>query len=154
MDAFRALKLAQGALGGVKILTADQIRERVAGRYPDALPLPGWPELNVLLAATGLELHWDAAALGGRGGYVSLSAESDSITSASTPPPRKPTALGRDPREPLSPEEADTRQFEEKLRRSLKDRAFLTLLVPQRAYEQARSGWSTASRSRPSTPTG
>ena len=48
------------------------------------------------------------------------------------------TVPGRDPREPISPEEADARQFEEKLRRSFKDGAFLTLMVPPRSFEQAQ----------------
>ena len=55
----------------------------------------------------------------------------------------------------VSPEEADARLFEEKLRRSLKEGAFLTLLVAQRSYQPAlRELERAASRSRPSTPTG
>ena len=38
----RALKLALGALAGAPTLTPDAIRMRVAGRYPDAAPLPDW----------------------------------------------------------------------------------------------------------------
>jgi serine/threonine protein kinase len=138
MDALRALKLAQGALGGVKVLSAEQVRDRVAGRYPEAEPLPDRPRLDELLAAAGPELAWSPDALGGQGGYVSSARDPTSISTASTPPPRLPTTPGRDPREPVTPEEADARQFEEKLRRSLKEGAFLTLLVPPRAYQQAR----------------
>ena len=43
MPAARALKLALGALAGAKELTPEQVRERVAGRYPEAEPLPGRP---------------------------------------------------------------------------------------------------------------
>jgi hypothetical protein len=138
MEALRALKLAQGALGGVRVLSAQQVRDRVAGRYPEAEPLPDRPRLDELLAAAGVELAWDADALDGRGGYVNLVRDTTSVSTASTPPPRRPTAPGRDPREAISPEEADARQFEEKLRRSLKEGAFLALLVPPRAYQQAR----------------
>ena len=90
------------------------------------------------MAAAGLELAWDENGIEGRGGYVSLLRESPSVTTASTPPQRHPTATGRDAREPVSPEEADGRQFEEKLRRALREGAFLTLLVTPRSYEQAR----------------
>jgi hypothetical protein len=125
-------------LFGVRVLSADQVRDRVAGRYPDAEPLPERPRLDELLAAAGLELGWEPAALDGRGGYVNLVRDTLSVSTASSPPLRQPTAQGRDPREPVSPAEADARQFEEKLRRSLKEGAFLTLLVPPRAYQQAR----------------
>ncbi len=138
MDALRVLRLARGALGGVQVLSAEQVRDRVAGRYPEAEPLPERPRLDELLASAGLELAWDPEALDGRGGYVNLVRDSVSISSASSPPPRLSTAPGRDPSEPITPEEADARQFEEKLRRSLKDGAFLTLMVPPRSFEQAR----------------
>jgi serine/threonine protein kinase len=136
MEALRAMKLAQGALGNVKVLSVEQIRNRVAGRYPEASLLPDRPQLDELLTAAGLELDWNPDVLDGRGGYVARI--HTTVSAASTPPPRRPTSPGRDPREPITPEEADARQFEEKLRRSLKEGAFLTLLVPPRAYEQAR----------------
>jgi serine/threonine protein kinase len=138
MAALRALKLAQGALGGVRMLSAEQVCGRVAGRYPDAEPLPDRPRLDELLAAAGVELTWEPEALDGRGGYVSSARDTTSISTGSLPPPRQPTAAGRDPREPITQEEADARQFEEKLRRSLKEGAFLTLLVPPRNFRDAR----------------
>jgi hypothetical protein len=138
MEALRALRLARGALGGVRVLSAEQVRDRVAGRYPEAEPLPERPRLDELLASAGLELEWNPDALDGRGGYVNAVRDSVSISSASEPPRRQPTEHARDPRKPISPEEADARQFEEKLRRSLKDGAFLTLMVPPRSFEQAR----------------
>ena len=137
MDALRALRLAQGALGNVKVLSAEQIRDRVAGRYPDAQPLPERPQLDELLEASDVGLRWDPAAADGRGGYVSRFRDAVSVTTASTPAPRQPTAPGREVREVFSPEEADARLFEEKLRRSLKEGAFLTLLVAQRSYQPA-----------------
>jgi hypothetical protein len=140
MDAVRALKLAQGALGGVRVLSEEQVRERVAGRYPEAAPLPERPRLDELLAEAGLELHWEPEALDGRGGYVTSIRDTQSISTASTPPSRRPTDDGEGPRAPVTPEEADARQFEEKLRRSLKDGAFLTLLVPPKSYQMACRG--------------
>ena len=53
MDAARALKLSPGALYGVARLSVDQVRERVASRYPEAATLPGRPALDDLLAAAG-----------------------------------------------------------------------------------------------------
>lgn len=137
MEAVRALKLAQGALGGVRMLSTEQIRDRVAGRYPVAKPLPDRPRLDELLTAAGLELTWSPEALGGRGGYVPPGTGS-SISAPSRTATRQPTSPGHDPREPITPQEAESRQFEEKLRRSLKDGAFLVLLVPPRAYHLAR----------------
>ena len=67
MEALRALRLARGVLGGVRMLSPEQVRDRVAGRYPEAEPLPDRPRLDDLLAAAGLELAWDPDALGGRG---------------------------------------------------------------------------------------
>src|SRR5207249_10328708 len=100
MEALRALKLAQGALGGVKVLSAEQVRDRVTGRYPEAESLPDRPRLDELLTAAGVELTWDPDTLGGRGSYVSTGRDTSSVSTASTPPPRRPTAPGRDPREP------------------------------------------------------
>lgn len=137
MDALRALRLAQGALGNVKVLTAEQIRDRVVGRYPDAQPLPERSQLDELLEKADIGLWWNPDAADGRGGYVSRVQDTASVTSASNAPPRQPTASGHPPREVFSPEEADARLFEEKLRRSLKDGAFLTLLAAQRSYPQA-----------------
>jgi hypothetical protein len=140
LEALRALKLAQGALGGrwtrQQPLLPEQVRDRVAGRYPEAEPMPDRPRLDELLTSAGCDLEWDAEALDGRGGYVHRL--HTTVSGASTPPPRQPTSPGRDPREPVTPEEADARQFEEKLRRSLKEGAFLTLLVPPPSYHQAR----------------
>lgn len=121
----------------MKVLSAEQIRDRVAGRYPDAQPLPERPQLDELLEASDVGLRWDPAAADGRGGYVSRFRDAVSVTTASTPAPRQPTAPGREVREVFSPEEADARLFEEKLRRSLKEGAFLTLLVAQRSYQPA-----------------
>src|SRR5439155_26073401 len=66
MEALRALKLAQGALFGVRVLSAEQVRDRVAGRYPDAEPLPDPPRLDELLTAAGVELDWEPAAIDGQ----------------------------------------------------------------------------------------
>jgi hypothetical protein len=91
-----------------------------------------------LLADASLEHTWNPDALNGQGGYVVPVRGTTSVSTGSQPPPRRPTGPGRDPREPITPEEADARQFEEKLRRSLKEGAFLALLVRPGAHQQAR----------------
>ena len=68
MPAARALKLALGALAGAKELTAEQVRERVAGRYPEAEPLPDRPDLDALLEDAGSELNWQPGCRGREGG--------------------------------------------------------------------------------------
>ena len=71
MAADRVLKLALGALAGARTLTPDEIRRRVAGRYPEAAPLPDRPALDTLLRDAGSELVWKTDARGGRGAYES-----------------------------------------------------------------------------------
>jgi len=139
LDAGRALKLSQGALYGVPRLTVDQVHSRVRGRYPDAAPLPGHPELERLLRDAGFPFEWDA--LTGDGGcYVSRQKDNVTVTSASESPPRRSTARTSEralaPNE-ITPEIADARQFEEKLSRGIREGAFLTLLVNPRDYQQA-----------------
>jgi serine/threonine protein kinase len=58
LSADRALRLAQNNLFGSSKLTVDEIRHRVASRYPDAEPLPGRPTLDGLLAGINLPLRW------------------------------------------------------------------------------------------------
>lgn len=59
LPAARAVALAAGALLGVSQLTVDQVRQRVATRFPDAEPVPGRPELDRLLEDAGVPLRWD-----------------------------------------------------------------------------------------------
>ena len=67
MPAVRALKLSQGALIGVPLLTVTQIRDRVESRYPEAEKLPDPPVLDALLAEAGFELRRDPTAKDGAG---------------------------------------------------------------------------------------
>lgn len=73
LSAERALALAQNVLAcppGAS-LTADEIRTRVAARYPDSQPLPDRPELDRLIESLSSELRWNDQAVGGKGGYES-----------------------------------------------------------------------------------
>ena len=138
MPAARTLKLSQGALLGVQTLTVAQIRERVESRYPEAERLPDRPELDGLLRDAGFEFSWDPAARAGAGCYVSPHRNPISVSSQSASISRLQTATGQVNESEITPEEADARQFEERLRRALKEGSFLTLLVNPKYHEHAR----------------
>jgi serine/threonine protein kinase len=59
LPAARALALGAGALLGANALTADEVRQRVAARFPAAEELPGRPGLDRLLEEAGVPLRWD-----------------------------------------------------------------------------------------------
>lgn len=138
MPAARALKLSHGALLGLRSLTVEQIRERVASRYPESTPLPDRPELDKLLTQAGCDFRWDNAGKEGVGCYVSPLRETVSVTSGSESLMSAPAQPGRVEPGEITPEEADARQFEERLRRAIKEGAFLALLVNPKHYERAR----------------
>lgn len=130
MAAERALKLAAGALG-VNDLTARDIQERVISRYPEAERLPDRPALDQLLIEAGLDLVWSPNAVKGKGGYQFRYENNGSGLSSSTSFLRQSTARGNQPLPDatLSPEIADARVFENKLRRAADEGAFLALTV-------------------------
>lgn len=136
MEAERALRLAQGALYGVKVLSERQLRERVSSRYPEAQPLPNRLGLDDLVQAVAPTLVWNPQACNGHGGYES-SAQS-SIASSSTLSHRSstPSFLAA---QDMTPELADARQFEERLQRGIQDGSFLALLVSPQRYQRARA---------------
>lgn len=129
LPAARALTLAAGVAHGVKALSAEQLAERVRGRYPEAEPLPERPRLDELLAAAGLDLRWDpVAGDDGEGAYVPrhrfavLSSTGTFSRVSHTPRPA-----------PL-PETLAAEDFEQRLQRSAEEGAWLALLtVPQLA---------------------
>jgi len=135
MDPVRALKLSQGALLGQRKLTVAQIQERVAGRYPDASPLPDRPLLNNLLEQAGFDLKWEPSDEDPPGCYFSRQPNQITLTSSNTSRQRR-SSLPGDPGE-ITPELADARQFEERLQRNLREGSFLTLLVGPREFETA-----------------
>jgi hypothetical protein len=132
MEALRALKLSQGALLGASQLTVEEVRQRVAGRYPEAVPLPDRPELDDLLKSAGFDFEWEPAA--GRGGAYRSRLRDLLVTSTpSTPIQRHPTLPGP-PVAEITPEVAQARQFEERLRRAISDPAFIAMTVEPRGY--------------------
>jgi len=136
MDAVRAVRLSQGALLGAARLTVDGIRQRVSGRYSESAPLPDRPELDELLNAAGLELKWDATVVPG-GAYLSPERERLVSSEPSSVIERLPTQVGPPPSE-ITPEEAEARQFEERLQRAIADGTFIAMTVEPRGYFRAR----------------
>lgn len=130
MSALLALKLAHGALFGASELTVDEIRKRVGGRYPEAERLPDRPTLDQLLDEVGLDLKWQPDGADGMGAYRYRESETESGFSSSTHHIRFPTRLGQAAATAvieISPEIADARVFEGKLRRAHDEGAFLAL---------------------------
>jgi serine/threonine protein kinase len=133
MAARRALQLGLGALSGLEPsgraererLDPRSIRERIAARYPEAEPLPDRPQLDTLLDEAGLGVVWDQAT-----SSYHRPSDRPQVTSGSTRPLRRSTHVGsRRPAREIDPQEAEARQFEERLRYALRDGAFLVLTV-------------------------
>lgn len=61
MDAKRALRLSRPSLAGLEQIPTDELRSRVAARYPEAVVLPDRPLLDDLLRDAGLDLVWNHA---------------------------------------------------------------------------------------------
>ena len=124
LPAARALTLAAGVAHGVRYLTADQLRDRVRGRYPEAEPLPGRPQLDRLLEDVGLDLHWDPG--GGRereGAYVPRHRFAV-LSSTGTF-----SHISRTPRAAPPPETLAAEDFETRLQRANERGAWLVLLT-------------------------
>ncbi|MEO0825169.1 MAG: BREX system serine/threonine kinase PglW [Cyanobacteria bacterium J06635_1] len=133
MEPERALRLSQGALYGVQSLKVQQVKDRISGRYPEAAKLPERPGLDELLQQFIPALVWDTEA----GCYVNRAKEYLSLSS-STSVSRLPTgALSADGQE-MTPEEADARLLEDRLKRGIKEGTFLALLVNPKRYQRAK----------------
>ena len=142
MAADRALKLALGALAGARTLTPEQIRQRVAGRYPEAARLPERPALDTLLGQAGSELAWTPEADGGRGAYTAHFREFVTVTSGTS----YTRSAGRTSRvaEAGAAPRSDSDDFEQRLRRALASGAFLALTVSSRRLRDAERALASA----------
>ena len=129
MPAERALRLGIGALSGLgmgdteKGFSVEQIRERVKSRYPAAEPLPDRPALDGLLHKVGLDVRWDAESKAYQRREAAVF-----TTSGSSIPIRHSTATSTRHVE-ITPDIADARAFEDRLRHAYKDGGFLVLTV-------------------------
>ncbi len=137
MPALRMLRLSQGTLAGVRELTVDEIHQRITGRFSRGETPPGRPELDELLKQAGLDMVWKPDAAGGEGAYVHRRAELTLDTTGSFTG-RAASVHGEEP--PLvTPEEADARIFDRKLKRAAEEGAYLVLTVPGKYLERART---------------
>lgn len=133
MGAERALRLSQGALYGVNSLTAQQIQERIAGRYPEAEPLPERPKLDLLIKKLIPSLAWDRKA----NCYVNQVKEVASLSSTTNL--RLSTGNVSEVGWEISPEKADALLLGERLKRGINEGAFLALLVNPKLYQIAKN---------------
>jgi hypothetical protein len=121
------------------MLTVAQVKERVAGRYPEAASLPDRPALDDLLRDAGFDFRWEPdGSKDGQGCYVTNVRDAVSVTSATQATPRYPTTSNRPEAGEITPEEAEARQFEERLQRAISEGTFLSLLVNQKLHDRAR----------------
>ncbi|WP_252180113.1 BREX system serine/threonine kinase PglW [Endozoicomonas sp. 4G] len=86
MKADRTLELAQGALLGSKALSVEEVQTRIHGRYPEAEPLPGRPQLDTLVQGLEIGFQWDSQFIrpdGKKGAYCLPQAGLTSLSSKS-----------------------------------------------------------------------
>ncbi len=138
MPAARAVRLSHGALNGLRMLTVSQVKDRVAGRYSEAASLPDPPVLDDLLRDAGFDFRWEPDGKDGQGCYVSNVRDMISVTTGTQATLRYPTTSSRPEAGEVTPEEADARQFEERLQRAISEGSFLSLLVNPKLHDLAR----------------
>lgn len=129
MAAERALRLGMGALSGLGLgdtdggLSIGQIRDRMRSRYPEAEPLPDRPELDELLKRAGLDVRWNPETT-----TYHRQEHQRLVTSGSSMPKRRSTATSTRLIE-ITPDIAEARQFDERLRHAYAEGGFLVLTV-------------------------
>ncbi len=136
MDASMAIRQSLGALVGPKFLTAEQVIDRVRGRYPEAEPLPPRPTLDALLEAAGSNLSWSDSGSNGPGFYPASRGLGPSA--GTTTYYGRHSTQGEAPTE-VTAEIAEARQFEERLAYAAKAGGFLTLTVQPRLARHAEA---------------
>lgn len=128
MAAERALRLGLGALAGLGLgegdggFTVEQIRSRLESRYPEAERLPDRPELDALLHRVGIDVQWNPETKAFRRPEPARpsSGSSQSVRFTTAEHPRLIQ---------VTPDVAEARQFEERLRHAYADGGFLALTV-------------------------
>jgi hypothetical protein len=130
LDPKRAIELCAATFkGGV---SEQDVRTRVAVRYPAAATLPTRPELDALL--TPLGFTWDA----GKSQYFRPDeTQTTTLQTGMSSLGRLATALPTQPRA-MDPEAIDARQFDEKLKHAVEMNAFRVVgVTADRAREAA-----------------
>lgn len=136
LSAERALALSRSALFGVRELRLEEIRSRVASRYPEAEPLPGRPQLDRLLEQVGFPLQWDDRAANGAGAYQSKHV-AFSTGSSYTIGSRARTIDERPAGQPVSEEVAEAQRLEDKLVRAKAQGSYLVLTIDPKYLDDA-----------------
>lgn len=136
MSALQALKASINALVGAT-LSPSALQARVRGRYPEATPLPGRPELDRLLEEASAPLHWDPTAADGSGAYRSATLGSVATAGTTTQFSRQGTMLstGAGPDGTV----VDAAAAEDRLQRSLRQGGLLVLTVEPRLARRAEA---------------
>jgi hypothetical protein len=128
-----ALRLSLGSLAGPTVLREKEVRDRVSGRFPDAVPLPPRPELDHLLDEVGAERIWRDDHPEGRG-YVSCI---ETATDGGSTGMSRYNTLAAAPL--ATPEVLDARSLEEKIVGAARNGAFLALTVDLRRARLAET---------------
>ncbi|MFZ4859791.1 MAG: BREX system serine/threonine kinase PglW, partial [Desulfuromonadaceae bacterium] len=147
MPALQALRQSLGALVGAPMLRTSELQDRVRGRYPDATPLPGRPELDRLLQEVGAPLQWSASAAQGAGAYLCASLGNNPSAGTTSLFSRQSTYLGTGEAAAASAEAgsdaaaalADARNAEDRLQRNLHAGGLLVLTVEPRQARHAEA---------------
>ena len=137
MSPLQALRQSLGALVGAPQLRLRDIQDRVRGRYPEALALPGRPELDRLLEEAGAPLTWDPSAAGGAGAYRLSTLGSAQTAGTTTVFSRHATEFSAGP--DGDAEVADAAAVEERLKRGLLQGGLLVLTVHPRIARRAEA---------------
>lgn len=140
MPALQALRQSLGALVGAPMLRTRELQDRVRGRYPDATPLPGHPELDRLLEEAGAPLQWSATAAQGTGAYLCASLGNGLVAGTTSMFSRQSTYLG------VNADGADTAALmaeasnaEDRLQRNIKSGGLLVMTVEPRQSRHAEA---------------
>lgn len=140
MSALQALRQSLGALVGAPMLRTRELQDRVRGRYPEATPLPGRPELDRLLEEVGAPLQWSPAAADGAGAYLCASLGNHITAGTTTLYSRQATYLGSTSGTPANDVVvAEAQGAEERLQRALKSGGLLVLAVEPRQARHAEA---------------
>ena len=135
MPAERSIELAQGALLGTGALSVVEVHERIHGRYPEAQPLPGRPQLDALIQTLELGFAWDGnfERGGKRGAYCLPQA---GLTSFVSPTQASVHYTRHEGGDASAQREID--QFTQTVRNSIDSARFLALSVRPRQWQKAK----------------
>jgi serine/threonine protein kinase len=138
MAAERSLELAQGALLGARALSVAEVQARIHGRYPEAQPLPGRPQLDDLMQRLELGFQWDGNFQrdNQRGAYCLPQTGLTSYTTRASTRASTRYRTQHDDADPASRRELE--QFTALLTTSLNQGRFLALSVRPRHWRLAQ----------------